>query len=95
MATHTPIHKEMGTSTCFVKKEAAPLYLIKEGGGEQARQSALELTERLSWTCIFSASCYMQKGCKGQPFQFCSSYLGNMLMVILPPHHIETPHENE
>lgn len=26
MATHTPIHKEMGTSTCFIKKEAAPLY---------------------------------------------------------------------
>lgn len=26
MATHTPVHKGMGTSTCFIKKEAAPLY---------------------------------------------------------------------
>jgi len=63
------------------------------------RQSTQELTERLIWTCTMfrsAASYHLQEGCNGQPLQLRSSWLGNTLMgmVILPPHHTETPHGN-
>lgn len=46
--------------------------------------------------CRSAASCHLQEGWNSQPLQLCSSCLGNMLMgmVILPPCHIETSHEN-
>lgn len=92
MATHAWIQEGTGTSARLPKKEAAPWYFEQERRRGASQQSAWELMDGPTWTCMrcrAAASCHPQEGCSVHPLLFCSSWLGDVLvgMVTVPTPH--------